>query len=353
MAGTSTKKKPLSKPSTLVCLKCGEKIDVKNLYGTQSTFYETYLKIPYCKDCLDDLYQEYYEKYKKEGYTNPERKSVERVCMAIDLYYRDSLFESAMKSWEKTPETSVMIYYIRNTRLRSNINKTYDDTLREKYDASKDKDAILSIYTDDDAELDMRVKNGQKLFGAGFDREDYIFLYNEYMDWTSRHECNTKTQEELFKQICFTQLDLFKANRAGRDTKALNDTLIKQLDAAKLQPKQNVGDTTADNQTFGTLIDKWENTRPIPEVDEELKDIDNIARYINVFFKGHLAKMMGLKNGFSNMYERFMKKYTVEKPEYNADEDDEALFEAVFGNDHIDDDEDILDNYIVGDEDDH
>ena len=45
---------------------------------------------------------------------------------------------------------------------------------------------------------------------------------------------------------------------------------------------------------FGTLIDKWENTRPIPEIDEELKDVDNIGVYLDVFFKGHLAKMMGM-----------------------------------------------------------
>ena len=98
-----------------------------------------------------------------------------------------------------------------------------------------------------------------------------------------------------------------------------------------MQPKQNAGDTTADNQTFGTLIDKWENERPLPEIDEELKDVDNIALYIDVFFRGHLAKMMGLKNGLSNLYNKFIKKYTVEKPEYNNDENSEALFDAVFG----------------------
>lgn len=351
MANTSRKQKPLTKATSVMCLKCGEKIEVRNLYSSKSPFYTTYMKIPLCKDCIDDMYQEYYKKYKGEGYTNPERKAIERLCMVFDVYYDDSIFDSAYKSWEESPDTPLVSYYMRTTRLIAYQKKTYDDTLREKYEAAKDKDAILTIYNDDDAELDMRVKNGQKLFGSGFEREDYIFLYNEYMDWTSRHECNTKTQEELFKQICFTQLDLFKANRAGRDTKALNDTLIKQLDAAKLQPKQNAGDTTADNQTFGTLIDKWENTRPIPEVDEELRDVDNIARYINVFFKGHLAKMMGLKNGFSNMYEKFMKKYTVEKPEYNADDDDEALFEAVFGNNDFEDEkDDFLDNYDVGDE---
>ena len=106
------------------------------------------------------------------------------------------------------------------------------------------------------------------------------------------------------------------------------------LDTAKLQPKQNSGDTTADNQTFGTLIDKWENTRPLPEIDEELRDVDKIGFYIDTFFKGHTCKMLNIKNAFSNLYSSMMKKFTVNKPEYNSDEDDydsEINFDTIFG----------------------
>ena len=177
-----------------------------------------------------------------------------------------------------------------------------------------------------------------KLFGNGFDNDDYIFLYNEYCDWTTRHECNTKAQEEVFKQLCFNQLELLKATRAKQDTKDLTATFQKLLETAKLQPKQNSGDATSDSQTFGTLIDKWENTRPIPEPDDDLKDVDNIGLYIDVFFRGHLAKMMNLKNGLSKLYTKFMKRYKVEKPEYDDDEDNEALFDAIFGDTVIDDD---------------
>ena len=135
----------------------------------------------------------------------------------------------------------------------------------------------------------------------------------------------------MFKQICFTQLELLKATRAKEDTKDLTATFQKLLETAKLQPKQNSGDTTSDNQTFGTLIDKWENTRPVPEPEDDLKDVDKIGLYIDTFFRGHLAKMMGLKNGFSRLYDKYMAKYTVERPEYDDDEDNEVLFDAIFG----------------------
>ena len=83
--------------------------------------------------------------------------------------------------------------------------------------------------------------------------------------------------------------------------------------------------------TFGQLIDKWEQEKPIPEPEEEFKDVDKIGLYIDVFFKGHLSKMMGLKNAFSALYERYIAKYTVKKPEYDEDVDSEVLFDKIFG----------------------
>ena len=50
-----------------------------------------------------------------------------------------------------------------------------------------------------------------------------------------------------------------------------------------------------------------------------------------MFFKGHLSKMMGLKNAFSALYERYIAKYTVKKPEYDEDVDSEVLFDKIFG----------------------
>ena len=98
MANTSRKQKPLTKSMSVMCLKCGEKIEVRNLYSSKSSFYTTYMKIPLCKDCIDDMYQEYYKKYKGEGYTNPERKAIERLCMVFDVYYDDSIVTSIVVS---------------------------------------------------------------------------------------------------------------------------------------------------------------------------------------------------------------------------------------------------------------
>lgn len=250
--------------------------------------------------------------------------------MSLDVYFREDVFNSCMKKVKDgIVSTSLIGQYMKIIQLTqyNRHKETYENTI-----ALEEKDGLATASISDISEK-LNVDEGTiRFFGAGFNNEDYEFLKEQYDDWVARHECKTKAQEEVFKRICFKQLEILKATRRGEDTKNLDDTFQKLLDAAKLQPKQNSGDTTADNQTFGTLIDKWENTRPIPEIDEDLQDVDNIGLYLDVFFKGHLAKMMGLKNGLSNLYTKFIKKYTVEKPEYNDNEDGEALFDAIFGN---------------------
>ena len=44
--------------------------------------------------------------------------------------------------------------------------------------------------------------------------------------------------------------------------------------------------------------------------------------------------MIGVKNSYSRLYDKEMEKYKVEKPEY--EDDDEALFNSVFGGDDND-----------------
>lgn len=335
MAQIKPPKPAIAKPTRLTCSRCGKQIDINDLYKSESAFFNEYKKVPFCKDCLDDIYMEYYDRYSKQGYNMPERKAVERICMMTDTYFKEAFFQKTMSKYERTPEIPLIILYMREARFGKNYQKTYDDTIKDKFDVAKEEKEIKSIYDDDDAEFDMRIEEGKKIFGQGYERNDYVFLYEQYSDWTARHECGTKSQEELFKNICLTQLSLNKAQKTNNvsEIKQLNDAYIKLLDSAKLQPKQNAGDTTADNQTLGTLIDKWENTRPIPEVDEELRDVDRIGKYISVFFFGHLCKMIGVDNDYSRQYNEYMKKYTVEKPEYTEDDADEAIYHAMFGGD--------------------
>lgn len=319
------------------CLYCGAEYVDSAYYNSNSKFYSNTGKIPYCKECIERFYQYYFDKYTNDGCLNPERKAVKRLCMILDVYFREDVFNSAVKkAKDGIMSISVIAQYMKIIQLIQYNRKkeTYENTISEE-----EKDEHITFTAADISDSRNVDEATMRFFGAGFSDEDYEYLKTEYDDWVARHECKTKAQEEVFKRICFKQLEILKATRRGEDTKNLDDTFQKLLDTAKLQPKQNSGDTTADNQTFGTLIDKWENERPLPEIDEELRDVDKIGLYVDVFLRGHLSKMMGLKNGLSNLYTKFMKKYTVEKPEYSDDENSEILFDTIFGSQSLDSDD--------------
>lgn len=336
MAGITKDKK--TKKEKYTCFYCGNEYIETNYYKSFGNFYNNIGKIPYCKQCVEKFYQYYFDKYTNEGFLNVEEKAVKRVCMAMDIYYSQSAFKSSVNNAKKSQiNISPMGAYMKIIQLTQYKNKSYDNTMLE----DEANNLSVSVSTDEISDSRKTDETTMRFFGAGFSDDDYEFLKEQYDDWVTRHECQTKAQEEVFKRICFKQLEILKATRRGEDTKNLDDTFQKLLDTAKLQPKQNSGDTISDAQTFGTLIDKWENTRPLPEIDEELKDVDKIGLYLDVFFKGHLAKMMGLKNGFSRLYSKYMKQYTVEKPEYESDEDSEALFDAIFGG-SLDKDEEVV-----------
>lgn len=335
---TIEKKNKITKKEKYTCFYCGKEFVETNFYKSFGNFFDNIGKIPYCKQCIERFYQYYFEKYTNEGCLTPEENAIKRVCMAMDIYYSRDNFDSAMKKVKQDDiNISPMGQYMRTIGFNQYKNKSYDNTI------SDDEKRELAKSLMDMSDLSNRNVDEAtiKFFGAGFSDEDYEFLKEQYQDWTTRHECQTKAQEEVFKRICFKQLEILKATRMGEDTKNLDDTFQRLLDTAKLQPKQNSGETVSDAQTLGTLIDKWENSRPLPEIDEELKDVDKIGVYLDVFFKGHLAKMMGLKNGHSRLYSKYMKKYTVEKPEYESDEDSEALFDAIFGG-SLDKDEEVI-----------
>ena len=291
-----------------------------NFPASQSELYAGWnYHLPICKKCLDKMFEHY-----TEVYGNDEDAAIRRICEKYDIYYNVSLLNASRKI---TKNRSRIHTYISKANLVQYKGKTYDTTLDEER-----KEGVIETLDDVKDAKKAKLKT-VKFFGTGFSDDDYQYLQDQYNDWTSRCECKTKAQEEVFKRICFKQLEILKANREGRDTKDLDKTFQDYLDTANLKPKQNNMDALSDAQTFGTLLAKWENERPLPEIDEDLQDVDKIGQYIDVFFRGHLAKMMGLKNGLSNLYTKYMKKYTVEKPEYEGDEDNEALFDAIFGGD--------------------
>ena len=305
-----------------ICYACGEVSKSERFSPVLKTelFKGMRNHAPICRKCLQKLYSHLlHDVYDGDTYA-----TIKRICSMYNIYFNDEVYESI----SNLNNDNLINNYIKNLNLKQyekHRGKTFDVTVIEEKELETEKNNYNGNIED-------ITDKTRKFFGYGLTDEDYEFLQEQYNDWTSRSECVTKSQEELFKQICFCQLNLLKANRKGLDTKDLNRTLLNLLDSANIQPKQ-VSSNNADNNVIGMRIANWEQNEPLPdliEIDEELKDVDKIGRYIDVFFKGHLSKSIGLKNGFSKLYEKFMKKYTVNKPEYEDDDISDAVFDSIF-----------------------
>lgn len=260
---------------------------------------------------------------------NETKDSVRSVLRMLDLPYLNDVYENCIKGAEDGVKE----------RNRHSPFATYIVMLKSlpqyrgmHWENSEFEEEYYDLESDEDINENSRIyKQAKKRFGKGYSPQDLIFLETEYQDWIKRYACENKAQELLFKRICFKELEIDKAQKSGKDTKELDKTLQDLMGSMALKPNQNNSNALTEAKTFGQLIQKWENEKPIPEPEGEFADVDKIGLYIDVFFKGHLSKMMGLKNAFSSLYDRFMQKFTVTRPEYKEDADTEMLFDQIFG----------------------
>lgn len=304
------------------CHKCNEFHSVDAFYTDNK--YASGL-FPICKKCLIGMACDYDKKTNQ--YTDNRDKTMD-VLKMMDLPYIDSMYQSAITSTteeigDKHRATAWQHYITVIKSLPNWRGKTWKDS------------EMPPGYTDGDEEEinenSRTLKQAKKRFGDGYSNSDLIFLESEYQDWIKRYACENKAQELLFKRICFKELDIDKAQKSGRDTKELDKTLQDLMGSLSVKPNQSNSNALTEAKTFGQLIQKWEEEKPIPEPDEDFKSVNKIGLYIDAFFKGHLSKMMNLKNAFSKTYENVMKKYAVDKPQYDEDADSETLFDQIFG----------------------
>ena len=305
----------------IICPTCGDPISRANFYTDKKYAIGVY---PECKKCI---LAEVEQRKNKNDKPNETKESVKKMLQKMDLPYIDSLYESCCKSVadevnEKNRKSPFLAYLVPIKSLPQYTNKSWVDSEFELGVVTEEEETKQNAKT---------IKNGKKRFGLGLSNEDYMFLENQYQDWITRYECNTKTQEEIFERLSFKKWEINKATKSGESTKDLDKTYQELMTTANIAPRQTSMDSMADAQTFGTLIQKYEETRPLPEIDPELEDVDKIGLYIDSFYRGHMSKMLGLKNRFSDIYERVMAKFTVKPPEYDEETDSEILFEKIFG----------------------
>lgn len=280
---------------------------------------------PQCKDSLKIEAMDYDPK--TETYTDNKEKTIE-VFRKLDLPFIESMYDRALVRKEEgmgnsTRSGSSAYQHVLSTvkslppyNQMTFAQSQYDDTAI--YEAEEVREARPEI---------------KKIFGDGFTESDYIYLQDKYDEWYARTQIDSLSQETYIVQLCFVQLNMWKAEKSGRDTKDLIKSFNDLMSGANLQPKQAAGNASGDTLTYGQLIEKLETTRPVSEVSEDFKDVDGIMKYISTWFLGHIAKAFGLKNVYSQTYEEEVKRYTVEPPKADEEGESKEIRQRLFGKD--------------------
>lgn len=304
-----------------------------NSFKAASQFYtskktKSGLKHCGCKSCLLDLATDVNQKTKTR--TDNREKTI-KVFKMLDMPFVDSVYKSQLQLLaddvaEKQRSTAYQSTLVVISSLPQYRDKDFSFS---EFDIDSDQ----ALEKEDTKIIQKTLKSAKKRFGTDYNQEELMFLENEYQDWVNRYECSTKSQEDIFENLSVNKLLQRKALKEGKSTKDLDKQRQDWLDAGALKPKQNSSNGLSDSLTFGQLIERWEEEKPIPEPSEEFKDVDGIGKYIRVWFKGHLCRAFGLDNGYSKEYDDYIKQYTVTKPEYEDDGKSEGIYSTLFGKD--------------------
>lgn len=318
------------------CVRCGTAYSRKKGFFpvSHSPMYRGSGYLPWCNDCIDEMYEEYIRDL-------GDKEATRRMCMKMDLYWSESIYTMAERS---AGTNSRIRNYIGKTNIIRYIDKTFDDTLREEAANAEPADKFqFPIQGEEEDEVEDIPTDPAiiEFWGPGFDHDFYMELERHYKDWTGGIENLKQNERTLYKQICMQEVIIARDAAAGRPTDKSVNLLNTLLGSMNLKPSQQKeeADAELEKMPLGVGIQKWEFNRPLPETPKENRDVRRTIKNITTWYLGHACKMVGLKNSYTRAYEEAMNELRVKRPEYDEEDDDSVLNDIFGGSDSGHDDE--------------
>lgn len=286
--------------NSYLCCQCGEKFNsLSQFFKTYSGLYSGTGYLPICKECLTRLFNSYNEKY------GDEKKAIQRICMAFDLYYDDSIFDTC-----KNEKEFLIGNYIKRLNMVQYKGKTFDTTLDRGlyFDGTIKKKRIKEESTNKNGEETIEISPEDiEMWGDGFDSADYGVLNSHYKLLKNANPNGDSNQEIFIVDLCFTKMQQMKAVKEGRvdDFNKLTDSYRKSFKEAGLK---TVKDTNVNEEfSIGVNAETIEKYTPAEyyKGKELYRDYDGIGDYISRFL---LRPLKNLMNGTKDRdYEFYVK----------------------------------------------
>lgn len=305
------------------CIRCGGYAQ-SNFYQTKDKNRKFYSKVPYCKNCVKELFAEYQKKYRDNH-----NLAFYYLCRKIDIPYIHSNYVGAMENI-KNPDSKIygeenfVSAYMKGFAFaeQNGWGYTFDDSQGEKdiegiasYDeftkVKKNKKVANSTNSDDYELIEYDTEYLQSKWGM-FDNNDLSYLESEYLDWKDKLGGNIseKSIDIIVKQICLQSLDIQKSREQGDDVTKQIKTLRDLMSDGGLVEKQNqVSDIV--NSSVGQRIEDIENLRPVYAPDPDLTDVDNMEKLI-IGFAGATSRALGKNNYYTEKFEELYRDYSID-----------------------------------------
>lgn len=309
MANKKKEQEPQIEDNKIKCPICGKwKSKTRKFYLSNKVEYEKFdNRCYYCSDCLTDMC------FNKQNILDIDNFKIVLEKFLDKPFYMDLYKESIIN------DRKTLGYYISQLNIRNkgkNLTWMDGEINQENEDGESNKNIINNESEGLDSE---ELKELQKFWGKGYSSEQYETLQNFYNDFITGYECDSPAQVLNFKNAAKTQLMADEA-LAKSEIPAYNQlmkTLSTILGDSNVKPVQSTGAEANDQITFGVLIKKYENDRPIHEdLDDEMK------LYIDTLMIGHLAKMEGLNNDLVEKYNKTLEEYTIDFEKIHSEEDE-------------------------------
>lgn len=275
-----------SKDTKHTCCRCGKTLGlVNNFFKSDSSIYIGLKRLPICKTCFTDLFEEYEDRYKSN------KLALQRVCMAFDIYYNESIYESCSAK----PET-MLGNYIRMLNMTQHNGKTFDTTLQEGFsfrkEEKKPKKQVEEVPVfKEEQKIDPKDK---ERWGDGLSYADYRNL-NQHYKFLKQANPNCDSNQEIFiEDLCYIKMQQMKAIREERpdDYSKMAEQYRKSFSQAGLKTTRDVSET--ESFTVGVSIETIEKYTPAEYYKNRSlhKDHDDIGNYIERFCLRPLRNLM-------------------------------------------------------------
>lgn len=307
----------IDKNSKIRCLKCGMS-NQSNFYATKDVCRKFYGKIPYCKDCVKEMYLGYLKKY------NNVNIAIYYLCRKIDVPYIHNAFLGAVENINNPNakiqgEDSIVSSYMKTLGFsdRNGWGSTFDDSQGENEvegitsfaDVTKVKRSFKSNNKNNDCEI-LEYDTDELIQKWGmFDNEDLAYLESEYLDWEDKlNGIVEKSTDIMVKQVCLQCNEIRKDRENGTNVDKKVKTLQDLLKTSGLIEMQN---SESEERYVGMLINDIEYKRPIKKVDPDFDDVDNI-RDILYGFIGAMCRTLGKENFYTEKFDEIYDKYSID-----------------------------------------